>query len=220
MTTYPLLELILYFALLFAPPDTTRITITGPTPSDTQELRVTVTGWAIVRDGEESPVALAADGICLRKAGQPTFTSLGPHVAPGKGHDWTARPKLALDELTSLEKIATGYVFRRSDEDGANARSYTITYHPPDLGATITVTVIGMVNNPGTYRLARGATLRDAITAAGGANRFSMRSQTHLTRGTGNEKTQTFTINLNKEPAEKTMVLENNDVISVPEILC
>lgn len=223
MTTYPLLEIILYLSLLLSPPDANRITITGPGLNDNSELRITVTGWAIIRDGAESPIAIARNGLCAGTAAKPKFTQLGAYLGPlQKGHDWTREPKLALADSTTLEKVDAGYVFRRSDDEGVNTQAYTIVYHrpdPADMVSVITVNVIGMVNNPGTYRLARGATLLDAITAAGGVNRLSVRRQTRLVRDAGTDKTQTFTIDLEKlqRTPEKAMILEDNDCIFVPE---
>src|SRR5690606_20157018 len=117
-------------------------------PADSQELRITRTGWAVVKDGVESPVALAADGIQTREANKPNFTQLEAYAAPLKSHDWVATPKLTLGDVTTLEKTDAGYVLRRSEDAGVTTSAYTLTYHrldPADSDSVITVSVVGMV---------------------------------------------------------------------------
>ena len=222
MTAYPLVQIILYLSLLLAPPDATRITVAGPTPADTQELRVTVTGWAVVRDGVESPVSLSESRLLLKTGDKREATEVGAHVAAVKGHDWITTPKLTLGGLTTLEKTDAGYVFRLNDDGGENARAYTITYHRPapvDAASAISVNIIGMVNYPGAYKLAQGATILDALTAAGGLNRLARMDQVRVTRGLAGEISRTFTVDVEKlrKAPEKAMVLQDHDTIFIPE---
>lgn len=222
MFEYPIVQILLYLALLLSPPDATRISITGPTPADAQELRLTVTGWAVVRDGVESPVSLSEGRLLLKNGQKYDSTDVGAHVAPVKGHDWSAIPKLKLAGLTTLEKTDAGYVLRLNDDGGSATRTYTLTFHRPalaDPATAISVNVIGMVNNPGAYQLAKGATLLDAIVAAGGFNRLASRSDTRLVRGPAGEKAQTFTINVEKlqQVPDKAITLQDRDTIFVPE---
>ena len=222
MTAYPLLQILLYLSLLFAPPDATRVTITGPTPAETLELRVTVNGWAMVRDGAETPIFLSEGRLLVKNEEKYESTEVGAHVAPAKGHDWSAAPKLKLAGLTTLEKTATGYVFRMNDDGGSDIRTYTITYHRPtpvDPAAAISVNILGAVNNQGAYNLAKGATLLDALVAAGGVNRLAYQRDVRVARGLTNENATTFSINLEtlRETPEKAMFLQDHDTVFVPE---
>lgn len=227
MTAYPLVQIILYLSLLLSPSDATRITITGPTPADTQELRVTVNGWAVVRDGIESPVSLSATRLLLKTGDKHEATEVGALVAPVKGHDWAAAPKLKLAGLTTLEKTDAGYIFRLNDDGGATAQIYTITYHrptPPDPASTISVNVLGGgINKPGTYQLAKNdASLLQAIATAGGMNRLADRSRVCITRGSAGEKPTTTYYNVAKmisSASAPIIVLQDHDTIFIPETI-
>ena len=223
MTTYPLLQILVYIALLFAPSDATRITIAGPAPTDAQELRLTVNGWAVMRDGVEYPVSLSETRLLVKHGDKSEATELGEHIAAVKGHDWTAAPKLKLAALTTLEKTDTGFRFRQNDEAGGDARTYTIAYHRPaptdPATATISVNVIGAVNKPGAYKLTQGATILEAIAAAGGCTRLAVKTQIRLVRGSSGEKPQIFDMNVEElrlDPS-KAMPIKDHDTIFVPE---
>lgn len=222
MIEYPLVKILLYLALLLSPPDATRITIAGPTPADNQELRITVVGWAVARDGGDTPISLSEGRLLMKNGVKYESTDLATHVASVKNHDWNAAPKLTLTGLATLEKTDAGYVFRLNDDGGPNTQAYTLTYHRPapvDPATAISVNVIGMVNNPGAYKLAQGATLLDAITAAGGYNRLATRDSTRIARGAANQTAQTFTINVDKllRDSLQAPVLLDHDTIFVPE---
>lgn len=225
MTAYPLLQILLYLSLLFAPPDATRVTITGPTPAESLELRVTVNGWAMVRDGAETPISLSEGRLLEKKGDKYESTDLSAHLAPIKGHDWAAAPKLTLAEMATLEKTDAGFVFRHGAESDGNARAYTIAYHLPAPGAptsAISVNVIGGgVNNPGAYRLEQGASLLHAITAAGGMNRVADRSRVRITRGPAGTQPTTLTYNVAKiiSGGLKAPELQDHDTVFVPDIV-
>ena len=224
MTAYPLLQILLYLSLLLAPPDATRVTITGPTPAETLELRITVDGWVVARDGAESRISLSEGRLLERKGAKYESTDLTDHIAPVKGHDWTAAPKLTLAGLTTLEKTDTGFVFRLNDETGADARAYTVTYHRPapvDSATTISINVIGAVNKPGAYQVPKNTSLLQAIATAGGMTRLSHRKQVRITRGAAGEQPTTYVFDVAKMIAEGRGApeLQDHDTIFVPEII-
>ena len=225
MTSYPLLQILLYLSLLLAPPDATRVTITGPTPAETLELRVTVNGWAMVREGAETPISLSEGRLLEKKGDKYESTDLSAHLAPIKGHDWAAAPKLTLAEMTTLEKTDAGFVFRLNDDDGgaSSPRAYTITYHRPapvDSGTAISVNIIGMVNKPGAYRLEQGTSLLQALANAGGMHRLSDGSRVYITRGSAGEKPTTTHYDVAKLIASESapvVVLQDHDTVFIPE---
>ena len=224
MTAYPLLQSLLYLSILFAPPEATRITITGPKPEEALELRIAADGWIVARDGGETPVSLSETRLLLRNDGVTESTELAAHVAPARGHDWIAAPKLTLAGLTILEKTDPGFVFRLNDDDGASAREYTIAYHrpaPADPAGTISVNVVGAVNKPGAYQLPKGTSLLQAIATAGGMTRLSDRKRVNITRGSAGAQPTALTYNVAKmiENGIKSPDLQNHDTIFVPEVV-
>jgi hypothetical protein len=223
MTAYPLLQILLYLSLLFAPPDATRITITGPKPAETLELRVTADGWVVTRDGTETMISLSEGRLLEKKGDKYESTDLTPHLTSAKGHDWIAAPKLTLAGLTTLEKTDTGFVFRLNDDGGPSAREYMIAYHRPapvDPANTISLNVLGAVNKPGVYQVPKGTDLLQAIATAGGMHRLAFRSRVYVTRGPAGEKPTTSEYNVEKmiaSPSASVVVLQNHDIIFVSE---
>jgi polysaccharide export outer membrane protein len=87
-----------------------------------------------------------------------------------------------------------------------------------------TVNVIGSVNSPGAvpFPQEEGLTLLDAITRAGGFNRFADRRRVRLTRTDAQGATVNYTINADdiiQGNAKETWPLQRDDVIFVPERL-
>ncbi|MDD3926876.1 MAG: SLBB domain-containing protein, partial [bacterium] len=82
------------------------------------------------------------------------------------------------------------------------------------------VYVLGEVENPGAYDLARGATAIDAVTMAGGATRRAVLRSTAVIRHDG-KKTARMAADmdkaLNKGDLSDNMVLQNGDILFVPE---
>ena len=188
MTFYPLTEIILYIALFFAPPDTTHVTVAGPDFSI--ELTRGETVWTA------GAVKLsAANGLLTREENSKQQSqAVDDYVKPALNHDWTITPKVTLHALTTLEKTTSGFVVRVNDGDAA-VRTYTITYRRPPApipAATasggLTINVLGAVNKPGAYPLPGGATLLDALAAAGGLTPAANARKASLLRGPAGEK--------------------------------
>ena len=145
MTFYPLIEIILYIALLFAPPDATHVTISGPDYSI--ELARTGAAWTA---GDIRLVA--SDGRLVRtENGRGESHPMTEHVAAALDHDWHAVSKITLHDATTLEKTASGFVLRVNDGDPA-VRAYTIAYHrpapPPPPPRARTINVLGAGHKP------------------------------------------------------------------------
>lgn len=195
MTLYPLAQILLYLALFFAPPDATQVAITGPDFSI--KLTRGETGWT---SGAVTFIAAAGQLIRGENLKKET-TSVADHVKSALGHDWAVAPKLNLDDATTLEKTADGYLLRVNDGDPA-VRVYAITYHRPAPAAVnpaatapgemLIVNVLGTVVKPGAYTLHPGAMLLDALAAAGGAASTANTKKISIVRGPAGEKPSVF----------------------------
>lgn len=85
-----------------------------------------------------------------------------------------------------------------------------------------TVNVLGSVNNPGAipFPQEEGLTLVEAITRAGGHNRYADLRKVQLSRKDADGRTESFTINvkeLMEGGSKDTWPLQRDDVIFVPE---
>lgn len=223
MTTYPLFQILIYLSLLFAPPDATRITITDP-DNHTVEVKLAADGWTTTTPDDKTTLASIAEGVLtLKTQDKSERFPLSEHISAAIGHDWATVPKLTLHDANTLEKTATGFVFRLNDGDAAT-RAYTIVYEPSSAAATapaITVNVIGAVNAPGAYTLPANATLLDAIAAAKGFTTYATPSKTRLVRAPAGEFAHTWTIDAKTllRKNEKGPALKNGDVVMAPEII-
>lgn len=216
MLEYPLLQILVFLSLLFAPPEADRIVINRP--DSLVELRRDGANWTMTHKGQSSIVSLAGDTLVTLTDGKEERFPLADHVGPALSHDWAASPKLALHDAATLGKTAAGHLLLTDDR--TYPKAHLIQFAKP---GDLRVEVHHSVNSPGIYILPAGSTLLDAISAAGGCSRFSLRERTSISRGSGGEKPQTFTINLRKlEESENRhlIVLEDGDIIVVPEIIC
>lgn len=188
MTFYPLLEIILYIALFFAPIDATHVTVTGPDVA--MELTRNDTTWTTATTRFS-----VSDGVVTRQENSTrTTTRVADYVKAALNHDWSTAPHITLHDSTTLEKTASGFVIRVNDGDSA-VRTYTLTYHrstspasPASSSRPLTINVLGAVNKPGAYPLPAGATLIDALAAAGGTNRHADTRKVSIVRGPAGEK--------------------------------
>jgi SLBB domain len=218
---YPLIKILIYLSLLFAPPETKKITITGP--DQMIEITRTTDGWTTTTpDGKPGLVSIA-EGMLTVQAGETKETGrMADYVAAAVGHDWAKEPKITLHDATTLEKTAVGYTLR-VDDGKPTVRAYAIVYQPAPqaapAAATIKVNVIGAVNAPGSYTISANATLLDAIAAAKGFNRFSYRADVRLTRGPAGEKPTTYSFDTKKMVESKLRgpELKDGDTVFVPE---
>jgi protein involved in polysaccharide export with SLBB domain len=74
--------------------------------------------------------------------------------------------------------------------------------------------VRGAVQRPGQYPLTRGQTVMQGIDAAGGANRFAHGNKVHVIR---NGRTIEYRIDALQEMPEAKRLIQDGDVIEVPE---
>jgi protein involved in polysaccharide export with SLBB domain len=86
---------------------------------------------------------------------------------------------------------------------------------------TITVSVIGQVSEPGTYRIHAGLNLLDALTIAGGPNAEANLKKILVTRGEDPENRQRIKVNLEQIIDEKNtdpfFILSDGDTVFVPK---
>jgi polysaccharide export outer membrane protein len=85
-----------------------------------------------------------------------------------------------------------------------------------------TVSVLGAVNSPGAipFPVEEGMTIVEAITRAGGHNRYADLKKVQLSRKDSNGQTVSYTINvkdLMDGASKETWSLQRDDVIFVPE---
>ena len=183
MIQLPLIEIILYIALFFAPPDATHISVAGPDYSI--ELTREKTAWT---SGPATFTALD-DSLIRDENAKKETTSVAAFVKAALNHDWSRVSKIKLQDSATLEKTASGFFVRVNDGDPA-MRTYTITYRRPAPPATtkttsrpLTINVLGAVNRPGAYPLPAGATLLDALAAAGGGSPTAQLRKLPVVRG-------------------------------------
>lgn len=180
---YPIVHILFYIAMLFAPPDADRVSITGPDESFeltriSGEWKFTskeVSGTATTKDGK---AILTVNG----KAAEIPAASL---VAAAIGHDWTKQPKDTLQDQNTLEKTADGFVLR-TDDGKPGMKEYRITFRGPETktGGT-SINVLGTVKQPGTYQVEAGAGVPAAVAAAGGLTEKVNRVECRILRGEG-----------------------------------
>lgn len=227
---YPVLQILVFLALLFAPPEEKRITISGP------DLDVVLEhdgkNWRTTHEGHAAEMSLAGSELVARLAGGETRFPLAEYVGAALRHDWKTSAKLTLHDQTTLEKSpdGAGYVLRVGDGTPEEKR-YVIRYasaaklapatpDAPSATATIRINVLGAVNAPGTYALPADATLLDALKAAGGLSRLATPSRVSLIRGPAGEKPVSYQFNVNKMIRENLPApsLQDGDTIIAPEI--
>ena len=184
---YPLLQILLYIAMLFAPADTDRISITGPDHS----CEMTLTGqlWKFTGSDHAGLASIKDGTITLLSGGQRETLSVLEYVAAAVGNDWSKEPKVRLHEATTLEKSAGGFVLR-VDEGKPGERVYRIKYGGGEKVRG--VNVLGAVRTPGTYPLRERATLLDALAAAGGPTMAADTGKAAILRGAAGEKAAVF----------------------------
>ena len=124
-----------------------------------------------------------------------------------------------------MEKTDEGFSLRVKD-GSPEVQVYSIRYRiapaaAPALTTGISVNVLGAANQPGTYVLPIGATLLDALAAAGCTTRFADNTKISMIRGPAGEKATTLTYNGEKLVLKKIKgpELKDGDTVFVPEIL-
>ena len=178
---YPIVHILLYIAMWFAPPDVDRVSITCP--DDAFELTRISGEWKFTSK-EVSGIAAIKDGKAIVTVdGQVKEIQAASFIASAIGHDWTKQPKVTLQDQNTLEKTAAGFVLR-TDDGKPGMKEYRITFHGPHKQpGGLSVNVLGAVKQPGVYQVAAGATVTTAIAAAGGSTEMADLEKARILRG-------------------------------------
>ena len=191
---YPIVQVLLYIALLFAPPDADRISITGPDQSF--ELTRNGGGWEFTQQGRTGKASIGNGSITIEADGKRESHSVARFVAATVGHDWKQQPKVTLHDSNTLEKTTDGYVLR-IDDGKPGMKVYRITWHRAGLAAPGgAVNVLGAVKNPGIYPLGQATTLSDLLAAAGGPTAKADIGKSRILRGNAGERPQVLPVDL------------------------
>ena len=180
---YPVVHILFYIAMWFAPPDVVRISITGP--DDAFEL-TRVTGEWKFTSKEVSGIAAIKDGKAMVTVdGEVKEIQAASFIAAAIGHDWTKQAKVTLQDQNTLEKTADGFMLRTDDGKPA-MKEYRITFHRLDKKtAGLSINVLGAVKHPGIYQVVAGAGVPVAVAAAGGLTEKVDRVECRILRGEG-----------------------------------
>lgn len=218
MEFYPLLQILLYLALLFVPPDVDRITIAGPGLDGTVELTRSGTEWSF-RQGRlsTSEGKVIVDGVEGRQE-----TPVGEYVAVATGFDWVKNRVLSLNSSTTLEKTADGFIFRRNQgqaEETSHRITYGRTVAEVSASSKIVVNVLGQVRQPGAYPIPLKGTLIDALAAAGGWTQQAGLQKATVIRGPAGElpTVTEYDVNAMLKGTVAAPLLQERDTIYVPE---
>ena len=214
MNSFPLHEIILYIALLFAPADTTKITVAGPDLS--AQLTHAETNWKMAN----ASFSIADDTLVREENAAKTSQPLAEYLPKElRSHDWAKTKKITLPMGgVTVEKKASGFIVRINDRDPTvRAREYDISYAS---ATSIKVNVIGQVINPGAVVLPASKTLTAALAAAGGVTRVA-KGPIRVARGVAGEKAAVSTYDLRaiKKGEIADPILQDNDTVFVPEII-
>lgn len=229
---YPLKFILAYLALLFAPPEAKRISITGPDDEIAVEFEYDGKHWIIAAEGRRVPVAVMGQELVFQRAEGEKRVDLSAYVGAALLHDWKSSAKLTLHDQNTLEKSAdgSGYVFRLGDGTPEEKR-YVIRYaaasQNADPAPTTTATapirlnVLGAVKKPGQYAIPPHSTVIDAIAAAGGFAPTGDRDNASIMRGKAGQTPTIIKVNPVKLSRENlpNPALQDGDTIHVPEII-
>jgi len=194
LVVYPIVQILLYIAMFFAPPDADRISITGPDHSF--ELTRNGGGWEFTQQGRTGRASISNGSITIEADGNRESLSVARFVAATVGHDWNQQPKVTLHDSNTLEKTSGGYVLR-IDDGKPGMKAYRITWHRGgSAGLGRTVNVLGAVKNPGIYPLGQATTLSDLLAAAGGPTAKADLAKSRILRGNAGEKPQVLPVDL------------------------
>ena len=178
---YPILHILFYIAMWFAPADVDRVSITGP--DGTFQLSRASGEWRFTSK-EGAGTATIKDGKAILTAnGKAEGIPVVSFIAAAIGHDWTKQSKITLQDQDTLEKTPDGFVLR-IDDGKPGMKEYRITYHRGRLeNKTISINVLGRVKQPGIFQVPPGSRTPLAITAAGGLTEKVDRLTCRILRG-------------------------------------
>lgn len=210
---YPIIPILFYIAMWFAPPDADRVSITGP--DDVFELTKVTGEWKFTSK-EVSGIAAIKDGKAIVTVdGETKEIQAASFIAAAIGHDWTKQPKVTLQEQNTLEKTAAGFVLR-TDDGKPGMKEYRITFHLPDQQpGGLSINVLGAVKQAGVYQVAAGAGVPAAIAAAGGLTQKVDRVACRILRGEGGAVPEIIAVSWEAilNPAADGPKLEDHDTI-------
>ncbi len=216
---YPIKAILMYFAILFAPADATKITLEGLNGSERIEL---------VRDGgtwKAGGNAVSVEGETLVATGSQGKEPLKIRDfadLPGD-HDWKKEPSFTLGEGTTLEMTASGFTVRRNSKGGEANGVYQVMYDrpvaAPVAGGEITVNVLGAVQTPGAYKIPAGGSIVDVLAMAGGWTKQANLKKVSVIRGPAGEIPKVTVVDVNAILGGQGIApaLIQRDTINVPE---
>jgi hypothetical protein len=221
MTFFPLTEILLYIAIFFAPFDATHVVISGPNLS--MELTRGEAFWS------SGPVKFTAVESQLAREENSTSktTNVYEYVQNALKANWASEERVFLDNTTTLKKTPSGFIMRVKGVD-PEPLAYTITYRRDTPGPRTstslpapTINVLGAVKKPGAYSLQVGATLLDALAAAGGGGPAADVRKISIVRGPAGEKPTVTSHDATAILRGQTTnpLLLDHDTIFVPETI-
>jgi DNA uptake protein ComE-like DNA-binding protein len=209
---YPIQAILMYLAILFAPPEVDRITIEMPGKEPRIELVRSGAKW----ESEGNVFAVEKDSLVIFGTEGRETLKITDFVALPNDHDWIKNPKFTLGGGSTLEKVAAGFTVRRNAAGGEGNGVYQIRYHKPAAESErITVNVLGQVVNPGAHAMLADGTLEDAIAAAGGAAAAADMKRVSIIRGPAGSVPKVTTVDLTRVKGASPPI-QAGDTIHVP----
>lgn len=206
---YPIKAILMYFAILFAPADATKITLQGLSGSERVELVREGGSW---QAGGHSVSVEGGTLVAMGPEGKEPL-KIGEFVALPGEHDWKKEPAFTLSEGTTLERTAAGLTVRRSASGGEANGVYQVVYGrpvaeheaqeeltviaAPVAQGEIMVNVFGEVRTPGAYKIPAGGSILDALAAAGGWTKQANLKKVSVIRGPAGEIPKVMVIDAN-----------------------
>lgn len=220
MNPFPLVEIILWLALFFAPADAVEIILT--TPEGEGSFVRTERGWS----GGGSEFWLKDDTIHVRQGGHEDSQTLTEYIYPVLTHDWTRSKVLAVSEMSTVEMKPDGFIMR-INIGSRSEQTYAIRYvrgkAPTEIepAEAFTINVLGDVVRPGVYTLPVDSRLLDAIKQAGGyaaVRGRNLQPTVTLSRGPAGHHPVSFRCGVNQadgDSAVTNIALQAHDTVFV-----
>ena len=210
-----IVTILLYIAMLFASPDTDRISISSSGPGETTEWTRSGASWEAGDGNKKIKISQENKTLIFEYDGQRQKVALDTEVAGiSADHDWNKTPKVTWRITDTLEKTATGFTARINDGK-PGMEVYQITYHRADAEKeTIEVNVLGHVKQPGVYQIAVGSGVMSGLTAAGGYKELGHLVQPRILRGEGGAVPKVTEVSWDiLNPEEDAWKLQDHDTL-------
>lgn len=216
---YPIKAILMYFAILFAPADATKITVAGFNDSERIELVRAEGTWK----AGANPVSVEGETFVVNLPDGKEAVKIRDFAALPGEQDWTKQPSFDLGGGSTLEKNAAGFIFKHNADGGKESGTYQVTYEVSKAtaaaGGEFTVNVFGAVKTPGAYKIPAGGSILDALAAAGGWTELANLKKVSIIRGPAGEipKVSAADANAILQGAGVAPPLIQRDTIMVPE---